>query len=224
MQIDLISFDIDDTLIDFRETLTHALTTIAEFLSAETGTLFTARILQDARNHFAAQPEAQGMALLDIRRAGFAKALDTHQAHLADPAMDMFTTLRFDHMPLIPGVLDILTELGAKYPLAVLSNGNSYPARIGIAQFFQHIFLEDNLPHLKPDPRAFHALADAAGTTATQVVHIGDSFGDDVIGARAAGAVPIWFNPKGQPVPGGADAPLELRDFHDLPALLAELA
>lgn len=221
MKIDLISFDLDHTLIDFARTLDLTLATVAEFLSAETGTLFTVPMLHKSREAFAARPVAQGMALLDIRQAGIAELLGTSHTHLAEAAMALFKEQRFDHMQLMPGALDMLTTLSAEFPLAILSNGNSYPDRIGIDHFFRHIFLEDNIPHLKPDPRAFDALANLAGIAPAQIVHIGDSFEDDVIGARAAGAVPLWYNPDGAPSPD-TDV-LELRHFSELPSALRAL-
>jgi len=45
----------------------------------------------------------------------------------------------------------------------------------------------------KPDPRAFALMAERLGCDPANVVHIGDSFEADVLGAMGAGMTPIWF-------------------------------
>ncbi|MEJ1991488.1 MAG: HAD family hydrolase [Maritimibacter sp.] len=223
MQIDLISFDLDHTLIDFDKLLSVALKGVATFLTEETGRVFTPASLQTIRDRFATRPEAQGMKLLALREASMAAELGPDHAGLAAKAIALFNEARLTNVPLIEGAREVLDELSAHLPLAVLSNGNSDPHRVGIATYFRHVFLEDNLPHPKPDPRAFTALAEAAGTQPERIIHVGDSFADDVTGAQSAGAIPVWFNPAGTPAPSDT-APLhDLRKLTDLPALIRGL-
>ncbi|MEJ2020160.1 MAG: HAD hydrolase-like protein, partial [Maritimibacter sp.] len=70
---------------------------------------------------------------------------------------------------------------------------------------------------------AFTALAEAAGTQPERIIHVGDSFADDVTGAQSAGAIPVWFNPAGAPAPSDAASLHDLRKLTDLPALIRSL-
>lgn len=49
----------------------------------------------------------------------------------------------------------------------------------------------------KPDPRIFEIALDAAGTTASRAIHVGDAYQYDVRGARAAGVRPVLLDPLG---------------------------
>jgi len=47
----------------------------------------------------------------------------------------------------------------------------------------------------KPNPRIFQLAAEALGVDLAQIVHVGDAWEADVLGARAAGAHAIWYAP-----------------------------
>jgi FMN phosphatase YigB (HAD superfamily) len=62
----------------------------------------------------------------------------------------------------------------------------------------------------KPAPAIFAAALDRLQCRPDEAVMIGDSWAADIIGARAAGIRPIWFNPLGQPQEeGGATDQLQ---------------
>lgn len=48
----------------------------------------------------------------------------------------------------------------------------------------------------KPDPAIFAVALERAGAAASEAVHVGDSISADVAGARAAGIVPVHFDPE----------------------------
>src|SRR5688572_18972867 len=53
----------------------------------------------------------------------------------------------------------------------------------------------------KPDPRIFDIALERLACRAPEAVMVGDSWAADIAGARAAGILPIWFNPSGKPSP-----------------------
>lgn len=83
--------------------------------------------------------------------------------------------------------LGALRERG--YRLAVLSNWDERLRplldELGIASFFEHIFVSCELGCEKPDPRIFAAAEARLGASGSQILHVGDSFLHDVTGARA---------------------------------------
>ncbi|MEV6598813.1 HAD-IA family hydrolase [Actinoplanes sp. NPDC051346] len=54
--------------------------------------------------------------------------------------------------------------------------------------------------HAKPEPRAFHAAAHHAGVNVAQIIHIGDNWECDTLGAANAGASTVWIS-GGRPTP-----------------------
>jgi putative hydrolase of the HAD superfamily len=74
---------------------------------------------------------------------------------------------------------------------------------------------------LKPDPRIFQQLLEAAGLATDDVVHVGDDPDADVEGARAAGVRPVWLNRDRSPWPLASPAPeMTITSLADLPGLL----
>jgi putative hydrolase of the HAD superfamily len=77
------------------------------------------------------------------------------------------------------------------YRLAVLSNWDErlrpLLEEVGIAAFFEHIFVSCELGCEKPDPRIFTHVEGQLGVDGSQILHIGDSFLHDVKGARSRG-------------------------------------
>jgi putative hydrolase of the HAD superfamily len=47
----------------------------------------------------------------------------------------------------------------------------------------------------KPDPRIFQLAAQALGVQLSEIVHVGDAWEADVLGALGAGAQAIWYAP-----------------------------
>jgi FMN phosphatase YigB (HAD superfamily) len=72
-------------------------------------------------------------------------------------------------------------------------------------------------PRREPFDRALALL----GLSAHQVIHVGDSFGSDMVGAHEVGIPTLWINRKrrSQPIPDIAGFITE--DLRGLPALLA---
>lgn len=122
---------------------------------------------------------------------------------------------------------EALRRLGERHRLALISNFDHAPAcrrllaREGLADRFEVIVISDELGLRKPHPRVFEAALDALGLPASACLFVGDSFTDDVAGARRCGMKAAWVNARGRPLPEGEAPPdLELRSFADLPAAL----
>jgi putative hydrolase of the HAD superfamily len=88
-----------------------------------------------------------------------------------------------------------------------VSNGNADLAAIGIAPYFERSLAAREAGMLKPDPRIFAMLLDAAGLAPAAALHVGDDPEADVEGARRAGVRPVWLNRDGASWPAALDAP-----------------
>jgi HAD superfamily hydrolase (TIGR01509 family) len=111
---------------------------------------------------------------------------------------------------LMPGareLLDRLHEMG--YALGIISNNDGFTrekcAAAGIEDSF--LFILDSTVEgvMKPDPRIFAKALGLARVQPQDVVHVGDLWGCDIMGARAMGMKAVWLGndliaPK--PLPG----------------------
>lgn len=106
--------------------------------------------------------------------------------------------IRAFRVELIPGAEQVLAALAGSYKLAVLSNAMSNLARyaltsLGIERFFESVVISRDLGIRKPDPQIFEFALSNLGLEKHEVVHVGDSYVDDVQGAKNAGITAVWI-------------------------------
>ncbi len=121
-------------------------------------------------------------------------------------------------IPDAPEVLRELRALGAR--IVAASNWEPW-----LAELLRHLHLDTLfdaqvisgvIGYEKPDARFFQRALEIAGATASQTVHVGDSFEMDVEGALAVGIDAVWVNPAGRP---SRDVPTVTR-LAEIPVLL----
>jgi len=109
----------------------------------------------------------------------------------------------------IPGMFELVRELTAKeIPIGIISNSEGRLAELleelGQSAPFRIIVDSGRLGIDKPDRRIFEHAAQALAIPISEIVHVGDAWEADVIGARNAGAQAIWFAPTDdRPLPDG---------------------
>ena len=69
------------------------------------------------------------------------------------------------------------------------------------------MFISAEIGAAKPDIRVFRKVQEALGLDAGHIYYIGDSFANDVAGAKRAGWKAVWFNRRHHAVPGRDDYP-----------------
>jgi putative hydrolase of the HAD superfamily len=88
------------------------------------------------------------------------------------------------------------------YRLAVLSNFDSrlfdVLANLKIDTFFEHVILSWHVGTAKPDPAIFRMALKAMNVAASGAMHVGDSLGEDITGAAAAGICAILLDRDGR--------------------------
>jgi len=106
---------------------------------------------------------------------------------------------------LVPGALTALRAMSQHATLVTLSNVTCLEASIDQLRDLLHPWVQDHFPSCrtglaKPDPATFRYVARACHTDTAHMVHIGDDWTCDVVGARAARVTAIWLS-YGRPVP-----------------------
>ncbi|MFJ2195357.1 HAD family hydrolase [Streptomyces violaceusniger] len=106
---------------------------------------------------------------------------------------------------LYPGVTEALRRISAVATVVTLSNVTCVDAdtdglRTLLSPWVSDFFPSCRIGHTKPDPRAFHAVTDHFATDSDGLIHIGDDWACDIVGAIEAGASAVWIS-RGRQVP-----------------------
>ena len=122
----------------------------------------------------------------------------------------------------IPGMIELVRELKrAGTPIAIISNSEGHLAELvdelGWSRDFDVVVDSGQLGIDKPDARIFAHACDALGVVTHELVHVGDAWEADVIGAVGAAASAVWFDARHRErrLPErvyGAGSALELRE------------
>ena len=216
-------FDADNTLFDYDKTEAEALT---ETLCAALPGIPLQRALQAYHEINAAywRRFEQGTVGLEELKTGRFQTLIDCLGYDADAAA--ISTRYLQELSVrayfLPFAREVIKELSRSFVLAVVTNGigmvqRGRLARSGIAHHFKALIISEELGVAKPDPRFFHAAAEALSIPPEDLLCIGDNPGSDVEGARAAGIDACWFSPKGRPWPGpGAPPSLIITDLKEI--------
>ena len=229
MTIELITFDLDDTLWDTAPVIVSAELALREWLAEQApqlGGVPTEHLWAIREQILTSEPQLK-YRISDLRRRVLLQALrEAGYAHeqatqLAGAAFEVFLQARHQ-LDVFPEVQPTLEQLARSYRLGVVTNGNADVRRLGLAEYFQFALCAEDIGVAKPDPRLFHeALLRAGNVVPGAAVHIGDHPGDDIAGAQQAGFRAIWYNPEGKPWGAVQRPDGEIGNLSELPELLA---
>lgn len=219
-EIRAVLFDLDDTLHDDTYAFTTAAQEVAAEVAAEHGidalALKKAYIAQaEGFWHRLTANELQ-TKLSQWRAAMWSNALRTvglEDAHLAERSAKNYNVYRKKYFSLFPGALDLLRELKERgFKLALLTNGVSETHRekialLQIAEYFDAMFLADEVGMVKPDPLLFAHACTKLQTPPSQSAMVGDRYERDIAGALTAGLFTIWMNVRGERLAQGVRLP-----------------
>ena len=166
-------------------------------------------------------------------RERFRRALERvgcDDAVLAEAAVHLsraHMALVADATLLPPAHAALLATLRPRYRLGVVSNfddtATAYDIllRHGIAPYLDTVVVSEALGLRKPHPALVRVAQRGLGLDASEVLLVGDTFAEDVAGARAAGVDAAWLDVAGRGVPAGETPPrYVLRALPELAAIL----
>jgi putative hydrolase of the HAD superfamily len=122
----------------------------------------------------------------------------------------------------LPGAEVALDELGERYSLAIVTNGDPTMqgeklATLGIEDRFEAVVHAGFDAPSKPDPAPFELALSAMGVDAPRAVTVGNSLDHDVAGAHNAGLVSVWLDREGER-PASPEPHHRIESMHDLRA------
>ncbi len=117
----------------------------------------------------------------------------------------------------VPGAIPLVRELHRRTPVAIVTNNELAEQEeklrfLGLERTVDALVVSEAVGRSKPDPEIFAEALRRLGVAAEETVMVGDSWANDVLGARGAGIRPVWFNRFGLPRPDPAPVG-ELRAF-----------
>jgi FMN hydrolase / 5-amino-6-(5-phospho-D-ribitylamino)uracil phosphatase len=223
-----ITIDLDDTLWPIWPTIARAEGVLQSWLDDRApATAALARdkdTLRSVRNQMASLRPDIAHDLSAMRRESIRLLLTRagDDPSLAEPAFEAFFAER-QRVDLYDDALPALAELASCFPVVALSNGNADVHRVGLGAHFHAALSAQRFGVAKPDPRIFHAGANAAGVESHQVLHIGDDAHLDGVGALNAGMQFAWVRRENQPWTHAPAQPhITVQDLQALSQLLCQ--
>lgn len=227
MTIELVTFDLDDTLWDTAPVIVSAEAVLRDWLAehaAKLGPVPVEHLYAIRQRLVEAEPDLKYRISALRRRvlwhamedAGYPRDL---AEELSQKAFDVFLHARHQ-IEVFPEVLPTLEILFRSYRLGVVTNGNADVRRLGLADYFAFTLCAEDLGIGKPDLRPFHEALRRGNASADRAVHVGDHPGDDIAGAQQAGLRAIWYNPQGKAWAGERRPDAEVGSLGEIPEVL----
>lgn len=194
--IEAISFDLDDTLIQYKRSPGEVLQVCFEQLGMEP--IFSVDEYYASYDDFAEMCDSMD----ELRSECFA-ALATENGYdrrLGEDIAETFSNERDQsNVELFPSVARLLDELAEKYQLAIVTNGAQDAQQqkfeaVSLDRWVETIVIAGHDTPPKPDPEPFNLIVQSLNVTPETTVHIGDSLQTDIAGATAAGLASIWVS------------------------------
>ncbi len=217
MTIQVISFDLDDTLWAVQPVIQQANLALYRWLDTN-APLFSAHYqLQDfdrLRDEVLGQQPQIAHSVTAIRLAVLRHGLTQSgygvedAERLTHAAFEIFIAAR-NRVDFFQHAQQMLTELSAHYRLIALSNGNADIHRVGLGDRFEFALNADQVGQAKPHPLMFEQMLQRAEVAPEQVIHVGDHPEHDILGAQSCGLHTLWVNLAQIPWPAGPAPDLE---------------
>jgi putative hydrolase of the HAD superfamily len=198
MRIRAITFDLDDTLWPIAPVMLRAEQSLDSWLRTHcprTADAYPIEAMRALRDRVAEENPHLAHDFSAQRRLSLRAALLPHgygDGHV-DAAFAAFYAER-NRVQCYADALPAIEYLGARFPLAAITNGNADLAAIGLATHFRFALHASAFGTAKPAADIFHAACEKLELAPDDVLHVGDDPELDVIGAKRAGLRSVWLH------------------------------
>jgi putative hydrolase of the HAD superfamily len=229
-----VLFDLDDTLFDHAFGARAALSRVHAIHACFRRSPFDAFEKAHA-DHLEALHQRVVAGELDIDSARLERFRRLFRAADVDPGDELLreTAAAYRERYLasrrpVTGALELLTVLKPQVRIGIVSNNllqeQQEKVRLcGFEPFVDTLVVSEEAGVAKPDPAIFAIALDRLGCDPASAVMIGDSWANDIGGARAAGLRGIWLNPGARPIPDTAGDVRELRSLEPVTKVIAAI-
>lgn len=227
-----VLFDLDDTLFDHEQAARVALMRVHEAHEAFTEWRFEA--FEQAHSRVLEELHVQVLAgertVDDAREERFRRLFAASDAPDDDERVRR-TAAAYREAYLaarrpVDGALEVLAALKARVRIGIVSNNllEEQQGKIrfcGFGPYVDALVVSEAVGVAKPDPAIFAHALDELECAPEDAVMVGDSWPADIVGARAAGIRPIWFNRARRQAPGASPGVCEIFTLAPMDELMA---
>ncbi|CAM9141329.1 unnamed protein product [Pylaiella littoralis] len=224
MPVEVVSFDLDDTLWSTMAVINQANEALQEHLSREHPALAEQCVIADFMKEVWKEKvclcldptlDPAPVNLTELRKAGLARACEvtgTDPSTVVESCFDVWRRARHDVEPhLFPGVLETLKALRDRgVRLVAITNGNAQTDDIPcLKDLFEFCVMAEQVGERKPDPGPFQEAVRRAGYPSSnsvggEWVHVGDDWASDCVGAKKMRMRSVLVRVPGKPAVGSA--------------------
>lgn len=203
-KVSALSFDLDDTLWPFGPSVERAEATLRAWLIEHApdteSVLPTQQALSELREEYERLYPDLVSDYRALRIGSIRLALEraNEDVALTERAYEVFYAAR-NRVEFYEDALPALAWLSARFPLIAVTNGNADLRLTGGGEFFRETLSARAFGIAKPEPEIFHAAAEALDVRPAELLHVGDDYHLDVVGALNAGLQAAWVVRDNQP-------------------------
>lgn len=203
MKYEVILFDADETLFDFKKSEREAFKKAMIDMGIEYDENYHFKIYHDINTNIWREFEEglitqQKLKVERFRRLSEELAIQLDEEQLAELYMKHLSEASF----LYDESIEILEELSKDYELLIITNGltkvqDKRIRKSKIAKYFKDIIISEEIAISKPNAEIFHhALEKINCHDKNKVLMVGDSLTSDIQGGINAGIDTCWYNPN----------------------------
>ncbi|HAX72656.1 MAG TPA: noncanonical pyrimidine nucleotidase, YjjG family [Firmicutes bacterium] len=227
MKYDVILFDADETLYDFKKSEREAFKNTMIQFNFDYDETYHLNTYQDINTLIWKEFE-QGVITQEklkierFKRLSDALNVSFNETDFANAYMEHLANASF----LYDGSLELVKHLNQSHKLAIVTNGLTtvQTKRIrqsDIAKYFETVVISEEILISKPNPLIFdHTLNLLNVLDKSKVLMVGDSLTSDIQGGINFGIDTCWYNPEQVENHTDIEPTYEINSFEDLIALL----
>ncbi len=203
-KIKLITFDLDDTFWDIKNTIIRAEKNSRKWVEKKIGEEIDWGTFEDfikIRNNLIKKDSSLEYDLGLLRKKIIAHHTKKYFKNKND--LNIFIDNAFEYflkerhkITFYDDVQSVLEELSRKYKLGVLTNGNADINKLEIGHMFDFSISSIDVKSNKPEQNHFLKAQELSKVDFENTLHVGDHPINDILGARKLGIEVMWFNLK----------------------------
>jgi len=228
-EIQMITFDLDDTLWDNKPTITNAEIKTRKWIEEKVGAIEWGDLndFLQLREALIRKDKSIAWDISKLRVEIFKEKIkglvsNDEITKLAEEAFSYFLRKRHE-IELFPGVEDALKALSENYMLGALTNGNADIYKLSIGKYFEFSISSLEAQNSKPNKSHFElAKKHLPNLKYSEMLHIGDHQINDILGAHVLGIKVLWFNNTKAMWEQDFEKPDQFYDWQNLAKIIEE--